>query len=157
MATETAIFGAGCFWGVEASFRKLEGVTETEVGYAGGHVDEPSYQMVCTGQTGHAEVVRVRFDPERVRYDDLLNVFWDCHDATQLNRQGPDIGTQYRSAIYYDSPEQQKSAEDSKARQNERHGGRIVTEITPASTFWRAEDYHQQYFEKQGGRRFGLF
>ncbi len=149
---ETATFGAGCFWGVEAAFRKVEGVVETAVGYSGGHYDNPTYSDVCTGRTGHAEVVRVRFDPEKVSYEALLEVFWRAHDPTQLNRQGPDVGSQYRSVIFYHSPEQQAAAQASKEAIDEsrRHPRPIVTSIEPARTFWRAEEYHQQYLEKRG-------
>ena len=149
---ETAMFGAGCFWGVEAAFRQLPGVKKTEVGYAGGHTDNPTYKEVCTDETGHAEVVRVEYDPEAVSYDDLLTVFWNCHNPTTLNRQGPDVGTQYRSAIYYANPEQQQLAEESKQKLagSGKFRGPIVTEITPAPPFFRAEEYHQQYLEKRG-------
>jgi peptide-methionine (S)-S-oxide reductase len=139
---EKATFGAGCFWGVEAAFRNVKGVTSTAVGYSGGHFPSPTYKDVCSGKTGHAEVVEVQFDPAEVSYDDLLKVFWDNHDPTTLNRQGPDIGAQYRSAIFFHSP-QQASAQSSYKRP-------IVTEITAASEFHRAEDYHQQYLEKRG-------
>ena len=147
-----ATFAAGCFWGVEAAFRRLDGVIETAVGYTGGHSPEPSYEEVCSGQTGHAEAVRVTFDPERIGYDQLLEVFWTTHDPTQLNRQGPDIGTQYRSAIFTHGPEQDAAARTSLARQAETGyaGRRIVTEIVPAEVFYMAEDYHQQYLEKRG-------
>jgi peptide-methionine (S)-S-oxide reductase len=149
---EKATFGAGCFWGVEATFRKLEGVLATAVGYAGGTRANPTYEDVCTDTTGHAEVVEVEYDPARIDYDQLLQVFWDNHDPTALNRQGPDHGTQYRSAIFFHSPEQQASAEASKAAlaASGRLRRPIVTEIAPASTFFRAEDYHQQYLEKRG-------
>lgn len=146
-----AMFGAGCFWGVEATFRQIEGVTETAVGYSGGHTEDPTYRDVCSHTTGHAEVVRVTYDPEKVSYEDLLDVFWRCHDPTQFNRQGPDIGDQYRSAIFYFDKEQKKAAEASreKLQRSDRYRKReIVTEITPASTFYRAEDYHQRYLEK---------
>ena len=146
----TATFAAGCFWGVEAAFRQIEGVTRTEVGYSGGQTDEPSYSDVCTGTTGHAEVVRIEFDAARVNYDELLEVFWNSHDPTQLNRQGPDVGTQYRSAIHTHDDGQQAAAEASKENAQERFGGRIVTNITAASEFWRAEEYHQQYLAKRG-------
>lgn len=154
-----ATFAAGCFWGVEAAFRKVEGVVSTEVGYMGGQLDDPGYEQVCTGRTGHAEVVRLEFDPQRVTYDELLEVFWGLHDPTTPNRQGPDIGTQYRSAIFTHGPEQEAAARASKERlQAEgRFGAAIVTEVTPAGPFYRAEDYHQQYFEQHGnrfGRRF---
>ena len=149
---ETATFGAGCFWGVEAAFRQIPGVTHTAVGYMGGTTSHPTYQDVCTGQTGHAEVVQVEYDPARVSYDDLLNVFWANHDPTQLNRQGPDHGAQYRTAIFTHTPAQQAAAEASKAQlgQSGRFKKPIVTEITPAPEFWRAEEYHQQYLEKRG-------
>jgi len=147
-----ATFAAGCFWGIEADFRKVPGVQSTAVGYAGGAVEKPTYEMVCTGQTGHAEVVEVTFDPEKVGYDQLLDVFWAQHDPTQLNRQGPDIGTQYRSAIFFHDAEQEEEAKTSLTRLEASgiHRAAIVTEITPASTFWVAEDYHQQYLEKRG-------
>jgi peptide-methionine (S)-S-oxide reductase len=150
----SATFGAGCFWGVEATFRRVPGVTSTAVGYAGGDVDNPTYELVCSGQTGHAEVVQVDYDPARVSYDDLLDVFWDCHDPTQLNRQGPDIGRQYRTAIFTHDDMQAEAARVSKARLEESHrlGRPIMTEITPLGTFWRAEAYHQQYLEKRGLR-----
>jgi peptide-methionine (S)-S-oxide reductase len=149
---ETATFGAGCFWGVEAAFRQIKGVKATAAGFMGGHTERPSYEDVCYRDTGHAEVVSVEFDPERVSYETLLNVFWENHDPTTLNRQGPDIGEQYRSAIYYHSPEQQAAAEASKQRLTDEGRFRrpIVTEITPAATFWKAEEYHQQYLEKRG-------
>lgn len=150
---ETATFAAGCFWGVEAAFRQVEGVTATRVGYTGGRTDHPTYDQVCSGRTGHAEAVEVRFDPERVSYRELLALFWSIHDPTQLNRQGPDIGTNYRSAIFVHSDEQRTLAEQSKGDrlQSGRYGRRqIVTEIVSAGTFWPAEDYHQQYFEKRG-------
>jgi len=152
MAEEKAIFAAGCFWGVEAAFREVEGVKSTRVGYVGGHSDHPTYKQVCSGRTGHAEAVEVTFDNQHVTYDQLLNVFWDNHDPTTLNRQGPDFGEQYRSAIFYLSPAQESAARSSLNAQS--HSGRwprpIVTEITPAGTFWAAEDYHQQYLEKRG-------
>jgi len=149
---EKATFGAGCFWGVEAAFRRIPGVTETAVGYLGGAMPNPSYKDVCTDETGHAEVVEVTFDPAKVSYDQLLDVFWQNHNPTTLNRQGPDIGTQYRSAIFFHSPEQEAAARASKDRQHAsgRFSRPIVTEITPASTFYRAEEYHQQYLEKRG-------
>jgi peptide-methionine (S)-S-oxide reductase len=149
---ETALFAAGCFWGVEAAFRAVPGVTATAVGYSGGTHPGPTYHDVCSGRTGHAEVVQVEYDPAKVGYDDLLRVFWENHDPTTLNRQGPDVGSQYRSAIFYLTPEQQAAAVASK-EQLERSGAwkrPIVTEITPASTFYRAEEYHQQYLEKRG-------
>jgi peptide-methionine (S)-S-oxide reductase len=148
-----ATFGAGCFWGVEEEFRKVPGVLETAVGYAGGKKDNPTYEDVCSDDTGHAEVVEVEYDPARVSYDQLLDIFWNNHNPTTLNRQGPDVGTQYRSAIFFHTPEQQEAAKASKERLEKggRFGRPIVTEITPASRFWRAEEYHQRYFEKRGG------
>jgi peptide-methionine (S)-S-oxide reductase len=147
-----ATFGAGCFWGVEAAFRRIPGVTSTAVGYSGGHLQNPSYRDVCMDTTGHAEVVQVEYDPARVPYEDLLNVFWENHDPTTLNRQGPDVGTQYRSAIFFHSPEQEATAQASKERLagSGRFKRPIVTQIEPAAEFWRAEDYHQQYLEKRG-------
>ncbi len=149
---EKATFGAGCFWGVESAFRQVPGVVETAVGYAGGTKDDPTYEQVCTGSTGHAEVVEVTYDPERVSYDDLLNVFWSNHNPTTKNRQGWDVGSQYRSALFFHSPEQKAAAEASKeAIQAGLHWPKkVVTEIEPAPTFWRAEEYHQRYFEKSG-------
>lgn len=147
---EKATFGAGCFWGVEADFRKIDGVTRSTVGYLGGTLQHPSYEQVCTGSTGHAEVVQVEFDPDVVAYDVLLDLFWKIHDPTQLNRQGPDVGAQYRSAIFFHSPEQEKAARASKERSQDRFSRPIVTEITEASAFFPAEDYHQRYLEKRG-------
>jgi|TARA_R100000455_G_C6259488_1_gene115003 peptide-methionine (S)-S-oxide reductase len=150
--TEIAYFAAGCFWGVEAAFRQVKGVKETVVGYQGGITANPNYEDVCTGQTQHAEVVRVTFDPDQVSYADLLDVFWANHDPTTLNRQGPDIGTQYRSAVFYRDEGQQKIAETAKAAlEKSGHFRRpIVTEVSPALDFYPAEDYHQQYLEKRG-------
>jgi peptide-methionine (S)-S-oxide reductase len=147
-----AYFAAGCFWGVEAAFREIPGVTATAVGYMGGRTEDPTYRQVCSHTTGHAEAVEVTYDPDMVSYDDLLNVFWENHDPTQLNRQGPDIGDQYRTGIFYVTPEQEQAARASKERlaQSGRYRRPIVTEITPAPTFWVAEDYHQQYLEKRG-------
>jgi peptide-methionine (S)-S-oxide reductase len=147
---EKAQFAAGCFWGVEAAFRAIPGVTATAVGYAGGTAENPTYEQVCSGRTGHAETVEVDYDPSQVTYDQLLDVFWEAHDPTTLNRQGPDVGTQYRSAVFVDGPTQEAAATASRERQQARLRRPIVTEITPASTFWRAEDYHQQYLEKRG-------
>ena len=149
---EKATFAAGCFWGIETAYRRLEGVLDVAVGYEGGSTDSPSYQDVCTGQTGHAEVVEVDYDPEKISYDELLEVFWNIHDPTTLNRQGPDIGTQYRSAIFFHNEDQKKKAELSKSsKQSEgTYPDGIVTEITPHETFYRAEEYHQRYFEKMG-------
>ena len=149
---EKATFGAGCFWGVEAAFRKIKGVTSTSVGYTGGSLDSPTYEDVCTGRTGHAEVVEVEYDPSQVSYDELLAVFWDIHDPTTLNRQGPDVGTQYRSVLFFHIAEQEAAA--NKSKEEIQSSGRftrdIVTEITPASQYYKAEDYHQQYLEKRG-------
>jgi peptide-methionine (S)-S-oxide reductase len=152
MKTEKATFGAGCFWGVEETFRQTKGVVDAAVGYEGGTLDKPTYRDVCTDRTGHAEVVEVDYDPEQVSYDELLNVFWNNHNPTTLNRQGPDVGTQYRSVVFYHTPEQQATAITSKERL-EREGRfkrPIVTQIVPAATFYRAEEYHQRYLEKRG-------
>jgi peptide-methionine (S)-S-oxide reductase len=147
-----ATFAAGCFWGVEATFRQIPGVTSTRVGYTGGKTDNPTYNEVCTDGTGHAEAVEVDYDPAKVKYSDLLKVFWENHDPTQLNRQGPDWGTQYRSAIFYHSSEQAAEAQASKESLEKAHvySKPIVTQIVPAVTFFPAEDYHQQYLEKRG-------
>jgi peptide-methionine (S)-S-oxide reductase len=145
-----ATFGAGCFWGVEASFLQLPGVVDAVSGYAGGTVPNPTYEQVCTDTTGHAEVVEVTYDPERIGYDDLLDAFWRLHDPTQLNRQGPDFGTQYRSAIFTHDEEQAEAARRSKEEAQARFSFPIVTRIEPAPAFYRAEDYHQRYFEKHG-------
>jgi peptide-methionine (S)-S-oxide reductase len=147
---QKATFGAGCFWGVEAAFRQLDGVTKTEVGYEGGNLDNPTYEDVCSHTTGHAEVVQVTYDPERISYDDLLQVFWAKHDPTQLNRQGWDVGDQYRSVIFFHDAAQQETATRSKAGEQTRHAQPVVTQIEPAQTFYVAEDYHQQYLEKRG-------
>ncbi len=149
---ETATFAAGCFWGVEESFRQVPGVLQTAVGYLGGHTTNPTYKDVCTDETGHAEVVQVAFDPSKVSYDKLLDVFWSAHDPTTLNRQGPDIGTQYRSAIFFHSPDQARQARASKEKVQASGKFRrpVVTEITAASTFYPAEDYHQKYLAKRG-------
>ena len=149
---EKATFGAGCFWGIEAAFRQVDGVKSTAVGYMGGTLKNPTYQDVCSSRTGHAEVVQVEFDPAQVSYEKLLDVFWENHDPTTLNRQGPDIGPQYRSAIFFHTPEQEvaaKASKDAIARSGRYHRP-VVTEITPAPEFWRAEEYHQQYLEKRG-------
>ena len=150
--TERATFGAGCFWGVEATFRKMPGVISTQVGYTGGRTENPSYEEVCTGRTGHAEAVEVTYDPDRVRYADLLQVFWENHDPTTPNRQGPDVGEQYRSAIFFHTREQEAEARASKERlQSEKRFRRpIVTQIVPSAVFYPAEEYHQQYLEKRG-------
>ena len=146
-----ATFGAGCFWGVEAAFRRLDGVSRTRVGYAGGGVDNPSYEQVCYSGTGHAEVVEVTFDDEKIPYERLLAVFWAEHDPTQLNRQGPDVGDQYRSVIFVHDEEQRAAAEASKATVQARISRPVVTQIEDAPHFWPAEDSHQRYFEKHGG------
>ena len=146
----TAIFGAGCFWGVALAFGRVKGVGIPSVGYTGGTTENPTYEQVCMGNTGHAEVVWVEFDSSVVSYDELLDVFWGCHDATTLNRQGPDIGTQYRSAIYYNDPTQEAAAKQSKEKNAKRFSSPIVTEITAASKYYLAEDYHQKYLEKRG-------
>jgi len=149
---EIATFGAGCFWGIEAAFRRVPGVLDAAVGYSGGRTENPSYQDVCTDTTGHAEVVQVTFDPEKLSYDQLLNVFWTIHDPTQVNRQGPDYGEQYRTAIFFHSPEQEAAAK--KSKQALEASGKlrrpVATEITAAGPFWRAEEYHQRYLEKRG-------
>jgi len=149
---EKATFGAGCFWGVEATFRQVPGVVSTQVGYMGGHLKNPTYQDVCSHTTGHAEVVEVTFDPVKVAYEELLKVFWASHDPTQLARQGPDVGTNYRTAIFFHSPEQEAAARASKQalEQSKAYPKPIVTEISPAREFWPAEEYHQQYLEKRG-------
>ncbi|MBI3770387.1 MAG: peptide-methionine (S)-S-oxide reductase MsrA [Deltaproteobacteria bacterium] len=149
---EKATFAAGCFWGVEEAFRRLPGVRKTIVGYAGGDLESPTYERVCSGRTGHAESVLVEYDPEQVTYEQLLEVFWNEHDPTTLNRQGPDVGTQYRSAIFFHDAAQQAAAIASKERleRSGRFRGPIVTEIVPAAVFYPAEDYHQQYFLKRG-------
>jgi peptide-methionine (S)-S-oxide reductase len=148
-----AVFAAGCFWGVEARFRSVKGVVDAKVGFIGGTVANPTYKQVCRTDTGHAEAVRVVFDPSMVSYEQLLETFWSCHNPTTLNRQGPDVGSQYRSAIFFYSPEQQKLAESSRdvTQASGRFSGEIVTEIAPAGEFYLAEEYHQRYFEKNGG------
>ncbi len=152
MATEKATFGAGCFWGVEMAFRKVAGVADATAGYLGGSMQNPTYKDVCTGQTGHAEVVQVVYDPAHTSFEDLLEVFWTCHDPTQRNRQGPDVGTQYRSAIFFHTPEQEEAARASvdALDQSQRFDKPIATEITATSTFYPAEEYHQRYLEKNG-------
>lgn len=152
MSEKTATFAAGCFWGPEARFRALEGVLDAQVGYTGGTVDNPDYRSVCAGNTGHAEAVRLTYDPERISYEALLEAFWAMHDPTQRNRQGPDVGSQYRSAIFTHDAEQREAAERSKRELNDsgRFDAPIATEILPAERFWRAEEYHQRYLEKHG-------
>jgi peptide-methionine (S)-S-oxide reductase len=147
----TASFAAGCFWGVEAAFRRVEGVTRTEVGYTGGDLPDPTYEAVCAGRTGHAEAVRVEFDETQVSYDRLLEVFWSIHDPTQVDRQGPDVGTQYRSAVFFADAEQERAARASRDAVQAHLDRPVATEITPAGEFWRAEEYHQQYLVKRGG------
>ena len=150
---EKATFGAGCFWGVEHFFAEVPGVIDAVSGYAGGHADNPTYRQVCSGQTNHAEVVEVTFDPAKVGYAKLVDLFFKMHDPTQMNRQGPDVGTQYRSVIFTHSPEQERVAREEleKAKASGRYSRPIVTVIEPAQTFWKAEDYHQDYFEKNHG------
>jgi peptide-methionine (S)-S-oxide reductase len=152
--TQKATFGAGCFWGVEAEFREMKGVTDAFAGYAGGHTENPTYKDVCTGRTNHAEVVEVEYDEEQVSYQDLLNLFWKAHDPTQVNRQGPDVGTQYRSVIFFHTPEQEKAARESKAEleKSGKFHRPIATVIEPAPAFYKAEEYHQQYLAKRGLR-----
>ena len=147
---EKATFAAGCFWGVEATFRSIPGVISTRVGYTGGTLTNPTYKDVCMDRTGHAEAVEVTYDPALVSYEDLLKVFWENHDPTTLNRQGPDVGAQYRSAVFYHSPEEEATARASKAEVQKSSRRPIVTEIVPAADFWQAEDYHQKYLEKRG-------
>jgi len=152
MTTEKATFGAGCFWGVEETFRQLPGVVSTAVGYAGGKTENPTYKDVCSDETGHAEVVEVEFDPAKISYEKLLHVFFSNHNPTTLNRQGPDVGAQYRSVVFYHSPEQKAQAESARTalEQSRKFPRPIVTQIEPAPTFWRAEDYHQKYLQKRG-------
>jgi peptide-methionine (S)-S-oxide reductase len=149
---EKATFGAGCFWGVELRFQQVPGVTATAVGYEGGKMDQPSYRDVCTDATGHAEVVEIDFEPEKVSYQQLLDLFFELHDPTQLNRQGPDWGTQYRSVVFFHSPEQEAAAKETIARltAEKQFAKPIVTQVVPAQTFWRAEEYHQKYLERRG-------
>ena len=147
---EIATLAAGCFWGVEAAFEKIKGIEKTTVGYTGGKTKNPTYEQVCTNKTGHAEAIQIMYNPEEIKYDQILEIFWTIHDPTQLNRQGPDIGTQYRSAIFYHSEEQKKIAEQSKENKQKQYNNKIVTEIIPAQEFYPAEEYHQKYLEKQG-------
>ena len=151
--SEKATFGAGCFWKPEHVFRQIDGVVSTSVGYMGGDAANPSYEQVCTGRTGHAEVVQVEYDPERISYEELLDIFWQSHDPSQLNRQGPDVGTQYRSAVFVHGTAQHEAAEASRAKLSDI--GKVATEIVQAGDYWPAEDYHQQYFEKSQRHRFG--
>lgn len=145
---DKAIFGAGCFWGVEAAFSAIKGVKKTTAGYMGGNMKNPSYEDVCTDETGHIEVVQVEYEPKEVSYEELLDVFWKIHDPTQFNRQGPDIGTQYKSIIFYNNEKQKKAAMASKEEQQKKHNGKVATEIKLASTFYKAEEYHQKYYKK---------
>lgn len=149
---ETATFGAGCFWGVEHSFRQVDGVVDAAVGYAGGHTEHPTYREVCTGTTGHTEAVQLTFDPSRVGYEELLDVFWQLHDPTQVDRQGPDVGSQYRSVIFVHNPRQETAARRSRAALDSKGSlpRPVATVISPAGRFWPAEDYHQQYIAKRG-------
>ena len=158
MKTDTATFAAGCFWGVEAAFREIKGVVNATVGYTGGHTEHPTYRDVCSNTTGHAEAVQVEFDPAKVSYQQLLNAFFNMHDPTTKNRQGPDVGSQYRSAIFFHSPEQESLARATVKRleADKKSSRPIVTEIVPAGTFWKAEEYHQRYYEKHGVRSCGL-
>ena len=153
---DKATFAAGCFWGVEAAFRKIDGVVDAAVGYCGGSLDDPTYEDVCSGASGHAEVVQLDFNPEKVSYEKLLDVFWECHDPTTRNRQGPDVGTQYRSAIFFHDSRQESAALKSKAALNAGCPKEIATEVVPAATFYRAEEYHQRYFEKHGTDACGI-
>ena len=145
-----ATFAAGCFWRVETVFEKTKGVKKTTVGYTGGKTKNPTYEQVCTNKTGHAEAIQIMYNPEEIKYDRILEIFWNIHNPTQLNRQGPDIGTQYRSAIFYHSEEQKKIAEQSKESKQKQYNKKIVTEVIPAKEFYPAEEYHQKYLEKQG-------
>jgi peptide-methionine (S)-S-oxide reductase len=147
---ERAYFAAGCFWGIEATFRAISGVTDAAVGYSGGQTESPNYRQVCGGDTGHAEVVEVCFDPEQVCFAELLRAFWDCHDPTSLNRQGPDVGSQYRSAVFYTTPEQQATIRESMAEAQPNFRSAIVTQVAPFEVFHRGEEYHQRYLEKHG-------
>lgn len=151
MNTQTATFAAGCFWGVEAAFRQIPGVIDAISGYTGGQTENPTYRQVCSHTTGHAEAVEVTFDPQRASYEQLLDAFWEMHDPTQLNRQGPDVGDQYRSAIFTHTPEQEQAAISSRDREQKKQQRPIVTQIVAAPKFWPAEEYHQRYFEKNGG------
>lgn len=152
--TETATFAAGCFWGVEEVFRGLPGVKSTMVGYTGGIAEKPSYEQVCSGKTHHAEALQIEFDPQKISYEELLGLFWNNHNPTTLNRQRLDIGEQYRSVIFFHSPEQETAAQKSKQvlEKSKKFSGRIVTQILPATTFWKAEEYHQKYLMKRGAK-----
>ena len=150
MKLETATFGAGCFWGVEEVFMKINGVKETAVGFMGGKTKNPTYEEVCKDNTCHTEVVQLKFDPKEISYEKLLEVFWSIHDPTQMNRQGPDTGSQYRSVIFYHTENQKEAAEKSKEKESKKYSELIATEIVPASEFYRAEEYHQKYHQKHG-------
>jgi peptide-methionine (S)-S-oxide reductase len=152
--SKKATFGAGCFWKPEHVFRQVDGVVSTSVGYMGGDTNNPSYEQVCTGRTGHVEVVQVEYDPARISYDELLDIFWQSHDPSQHNRQGPDVGSQYRSAVFTHDAAQEQVAEAS--RKKVESAGKVATEVTPAADYWPAEDYHQQYVEKNQRNRFGM-
>jgi peptide-methionine (S)-S-oxide reductase len=156
---QIATFGAGCFWCTEAQFQQLKGVVRVESGYSGGQVANPTYKQVCTGTTGHAEVTNIIYDPKEISFDELLAAFWTSHDPTQLNRQGNDVGTQYRSVIYYHNEEQKQKSEDYKRKLNDEkaYGGPVVTEISPATTFYKAEDYHQNYYNENGSQPYCVF
>jgi len=154
---QKATFAAGCFWGVEAAFQKIKGVRDTKVGYSGGRTKNPTYEKVCTNKTGHAEVIQITYDPKEVNYERLLEVFWEIHDPTQLNRQGPDVGTQYRSAIFYHNEEQKNIAEVSKSNQQQKYDKKITTEISPIKDFYLAEKYHQKYFEKNKSASYKMY
>ncbi len=147
--SEKATFAAGCFWGTEQAFRGVPGVLDVVVGYTGGHSDHPTYEQVCSHTTGHAEAAEVTFDPATISYERLLDIFWKMHDPTQVNRQGPDVGDQYRSAIFFHSPEQETTARASLAREQKKHRRPIATQVAPAPRFWPAEEYHQRYFERR--------
>jgi peptide-methionine (S)-S-oxide reductase len=151
-----ATFAAGCFWGVEATFQKINGVIKTTVGYMGGNLKNPTYEDVCTDKTGHSEVIRILYNPQKINFEQLLEIFWKIHDPTQLNRQGPDIGTQYKSAIFYHDEQQKKIVEESKNKEQKKHSKTIVTKIIPAEEFYPAEEYHQKYLEKQGLKSCGI-
>lgn len=148
--TEKATFAAGCFWGIEAAFKQVKGVVSTTVGYTGGSLEKPTYESVCSDKTGHAEAVEVVFDPKKTSYEKLLKVFWKIHDPTQVNRQGPDVGSQYRSVVFYHNAEQKRTAEASLEKEQKKHAKPIATKIVKASKFWPAEEYHQDYYGKHG-------
>jgi methionine-S-sulfoxide reductase len=146
---KTATFAAGCFWGVEEKFSKIKGVIDTEVGYTGGNIEDPTYEQVCSDKTGHAEAIQIKYDPFKITFEELLDVFWKIHDPTQVNRQGPDLGTQYRSAIFYHDKNQKQIAENSKLEEQKKYDNEIATEIVPAEEFYKGEEYHQDYYKKE--------